>query len=150
MGGEEVVHHHHHHHQMVDAEVLQKHVGLGHGCDVVVGDAVPHHCVVGVGEVAHYLHLMPLGEHVDGETHGGNGGHGVDVHLDHGKWDGDHHGHVGDDVNHLVGKVDRRARWRGELVDGPHGEVVDLDSESVGRPGELELEEDAPLGVGLD
>jgi hypothetical protein len=43
MGGEEVVHHHHvvgeavlHPHQMVDAEVLQKRVGLGHGVDVVV------------------------------------------------------------------------------------------------------------------
>jgi hypothetical protein len=81
MGGEEVVHHHHH--QMVDMEVLQKRVGLGHGCDVVVGDAVPHHCVAGVGEVAHYLHLTPRGDHVDGETHGGDGGHGVGVHLDH-------------------------------------------------------------------
>jgi hypothetical protein len=34
---------------------------------------------------------------------------------------------VGDDVDHHVGEVDRRARWRGELVDGPHGEVVNLD-----------------------
>jgi hypothetical protein len=126
MGGEEVMHHHH---QMVDAEVLQRRVGLGHGGDVVVGDTVPHHCVAGVGEVAHYLHLTPLGDHVDGETHGSDGGHGVGVHLDHGEWDGDHHGHVGDDVNHLVVEVNRRARWHGELVDGLLVEVDVLDGE---------------------
>jgi hypothetical protein len=133
MGGEEVVHHHHvvgeavlHPHQMVDAKVLQKRVGLGHSVDVVVGIAVPHHCVGGVSEVAHYLHLTPLGDHVDSETHGGEGGHGVGVHLNHGEWDDDHHGHVGDGVDHLVVEVDQRARWRGELVDGPHGEVVVL------------------------
>jgi hypothetical protein len=40
---------------------------------------------------------------------------------------GDHHGHVGDDVDHLVVEVDRQAGWRGELVDGLHGEVVVLD-----------------------
>jgi hypothetical protein len=33
---------------------------------------------------------------------------------------------VGDDVDHLVGEVDQRARWRGELVDDPHGEFVVL------------------------
>jgi hypothetical protein len=125
MGDEEVVHHHHH--QIVDAEVLQKRVGLGHGGDVVVGDAVPHHCVGGVGEVAHYLHLTPLGDHVEVETHGGDGGHGVGVHLDHGELSGDHHGHVEDDVDHLVVEVDRRAQWRGERVDGSHREVVVLD-----------------------
>jgi hypothetical protein len=43
---------HHHHHQFVDAEVLQQRVGLGYGGDVVVWDAVPHHSVGGVGEVA--------------------------------------------------------------------------------------------------
>jgi hypothetical protein len=111
MGDEEVVHHHHH--QIVDAEVLQKHVGLGHGGDVVVRGAVPHHCVGGVGEVAHYLHLTPLGDHVEVETHGGDGGHGVSIHLDH--------------VDHLVVEVARRARWRGKRVDGSHGEVVVLD-----------------------
>jgi hypothetical protein len=58
MGDEEVVHHRHH--QIIDAEVLQKRVGLGHGGDVVVGDAVPHHWVGDVGEVAHYLHLTPV------------------------------------------------------------------------------------------
>jgi hypothetical protein len=57
---------------------------------------------------------------------------------------------VGDDVDHLVGEVDQRARWRGELVDDPHGEFVVLNLESVGRHDELDLEEDAPLGVGLD
>jgi hypothetical protein len=40
---------------------------------------------------------------------------------------GDHHGHVEGDSDHLVGEVDRRARWCGELDDGLHGEVVDLD-----------------------
>jgi hypothetical protein len=41
--------------------------------------------VDGVGEIAHYLHLTPRGNHVDDETHGGGGGHGVGVHLDHGE-----------------------------------------------------------------
>jgi hypothetical protein len=45
----------HHHHQIVDAEVLQKRVGLGHGGNVVVGDAVLHHCVGGVGERLHTI-----------------------------------------------------------------------------------------------
>jgi hypothetical protein len=85
---------------------------------------VPHHGVDGVGEVAHYLHLTPHGDHVDGETHGGGGGHGVGVHLDHLEWDDDHHGHVGDGVIHLVVEVGRRARWLGDDVVGPHGEVV--------------------------
>jgi hypothetical protein len=34
---------------------------------------------------------------------------------------------VEDGVDHLVVEVDLRARWRGELVDGSHGEVVVLD-----------------------
>jgi hypothetical protein len=40
---------------------------------------------------------------------------------------GDHHGHVEDDVDHLVVEVARQARWCGEHVDGSHGEVVVLD-----------------------
>jgi hypothetical protein len=34
---------------------------------------------------------------------------------------------VGDGVVHLVVEVGRRARWRGEVVGSPHGEVVILD-----------------------
>jgi hypothetical protein len=113
MGGEEVLHHHH--------------VGVGHGVDGVVGIMVPHHCVAGVGEVAHYLHLTPGGDHVDVETHGGGGCHGVDVHLDHGEWADDHHGHVGDGGAHLVGDVGCHVHWRGESVGDSHGEVVVLD-----------------------
>jgi hypothetical protein len=116
--------------QVVNAAVLHWLVGLGHGVDGVDGTAILHHGWVGVGEVAHYLRLTPIGGHVDDETHVESGGgwcHGVGVHLDHGGRDDDHHGHEGDGVAHLVVEVGRHAHWHGEDVVVPHGEVVALD-----------------------